>query len=29
MSNDLLNGIISDIEKQIDTLDTTPETENV
>jgi|GEM_PF-3095212 len=29
MSNDLLNGIISDIEKQIDTLDTTPEMENV
>lgn len=29
MSNDLLNGIISDIEKQIDTLDTTPEMENI
>lgn len=29
MSNDLLNGIISDIEKQIDTLNTTKEQENV
>jgi hypothetical protein len=29
MSNDLLNGIISDIEKQIDTLDSTPSMENV
>ncbi|MDD5769400.1 MAG: F0F1 ATP synthase subunit alpha [Candidatus Gracilibacteria bacterium] len=29
MSNDLLNGIISDIEKQIDNLDATPEMENV
>jgi hypothetical protein len=29
MSNNLLGSIISDIEKQIDTLDTTPESENV
>lgn len=29
MSNDLLGGIISDIEKQIDTLDATPGQENV
>lgn len=29
MSNDLLNNIISDIEKQIDNLDVTPEMENV
>jgi len=29
MSNDLLNNIISDIEKQIDHLDITPERENV
>jgi hypothetical protein len=29
MSNDLLNKIISDIEKQIDTLDASPEMENV
>lgn len=29
MSNDLLNGIISDIEKQIDALNTTPETQNI
>lgn len=29
MSNDLLNNIISDIEKQIDNLDITPERENV
>jgi hypothetical protein len=29
MSNDLLNSIISDIETKIDSVDITPEVENV